>query len=56
MPEEGIKKPAPKRTISKARLYKEVNKQAKQYDMGGSTLLAEFVDRLGEDVIEAATR
>ena len=58
MPEEGIKKPAPKkrRTISKARLYKEVVNQAYEYDMSLSAILSEFIDQLGEDVIRDATK
>jgi hypothetical protein len=50
-------KPTPKRTMSKARLYKEVEKQAKAYDMEtiGATL-GEFLERLGNDVITEATK
>jgi hypothetical protein len=50
-------KPIKKRTMSKARLYKEVEKQAKAYDMEtiGATL-GEFLERLGNDVITEATK
>jgi len=47
---------APRRTISKARLYKEVKKQAQAYDMlQSSVTLADFLEQLGGDVIEDAT-
>jgi hypothetical protein len=48
--------PIKKRTMSKARLYKEVKKQAALYDMSMSSLLDEFLEKLGEDVIEEATK
>ena len=50
-------KPIKKRTMSKARLYKEVEKQAKAYDMlTASVLLTEFLEQLGGDVIQEATK
>ena len=51
------KQKTPKRTMSKARLYKEVQKQARAYDMlTASVLLSEFLEQLGGDVIQEATK